>query len=110
MQYLRCPKQQLRVLKKREGTLPQELLRSVAPPPLESQLQQAFLPATAINQDKSAGKNVEDHGRQLEYNEKDSQAVPSTNGHNFSKDEAFAGDDKATPSTVHMPGAPTVGE
>lgn len=97
-----------RRLKKGEGTLPQELLRSIAPPPLESQLQQAFLPSTAINQDKSAGKNVEDHGRQLESNEKDSQAVPSTNGHNFSKEEAFAGDDKATPSTVHMPGAPTV--
>lgn len=93
---------------KGEGTLPQELLRSIAPPPLESQSQQAFLPAAAINQDKSTGKSVEDHGRQLESTEKDSQAVASTNGHNFSKEEAFVGDDKATHSSAQMPGGPIV--
>ena len=45
-------------LKKREGTFPQERLRSIALSPLESQLWQAFLPTTAINQDKSVVKKI----------------------------------------------------
>ncbi|GAV64761.1 SNF2_N domain-containing protein/Helicase_C domain-containing protein [Cephalotus follicularis] len=97
-----------RRLKKGEGTLPQELLRAIAPPPLELQLQQQILSAGGNNQDRSAGKIVEDQLRHSEPNEKDTQAVPLINGQHFPKEEAFTIDDKATASTVHMPGMPSL--
>ncbi|KAF2315290.1 hypothetical protein GH714_038735 [Hevea brasiliensis] len=89
-----------RRLKKGEGTLPQELLRAIAPPSLE--LQQQLLPAGGGNQDRSGGKIPEDQPRHLESNEKNSQAIPSVNGQNVTKEEAFAGDEKATVSASHM--------
>ncbi|KAF2291129.1 hypothetical protein GH714_020283 [Hevea brasiliensis] len=91
-----------RRLKKGEGTLPQELLRAIAPPPLELQLQQQLLPAGGVNQDRSGGKFAEDQARHLESNEKKSQAKPSVSGQNVAKEEAFAGDEKATVSASHM--------
>ncbi|KAM5555391.1 ATP-dependent helicase BRM [Rosa sericea] len=96
-----------RRIKKGEGTLPQELLRAIAPPPLEQQLQQQILPGGNI-QDKSSGKIVEEHA--VESSEKDShsQAVASVNGLNISKQEALTGDEKATVSTVNVHGMPAV--
>ncbi|CAL2241805.1 unnamed protein product [Prunus armeniaca] len=96
-----------RRLKKGEGTLPQELLRAIAPPPLDLQLQQQLLPGGGNIQDKSSGKVIEDHVRHVESNEKDSQAVASINAQNVPKEEAFTGDEKATVSTVHVQGTPT---
>ncbi|XP_043805233.1 ATP-dependent helicase BRM isoform X3 [Manihot esculenta] len=96
-----------RRLKKGEGTLPQELLRAIAPPPLE--LQQQLLPsAGGGNQDRSGGKISEDQARHLESNEKNSLAIPSINGQNVAKDKAFAGDEKVTVSASHMPAATAV--
>ncbi|CAK7348865.1 unnamed protein product [Dovyalis caffra] len=43
-----------RRLKKGEGTLPQELLRAIAPPPLELQLQQQLPPAGGSHQDRGS--------------------------------------------------------
>ncbi|KAM1019379.1 hypothetical protein ACFX13_041467 [Malus domestica] len=94
-----------RRLKKGEGTLPQELLRAIAPPPLEMQPQQQLLPGRGNIHDKSSGKTLEDHVRHMESNEKDSQAVASMNAQNGAKEEAFAGEEKATVSTVHVQGA-----
>ncbi|KAL6128685.1 hypothetical protein ACLB2K_072040 [Fragaria x ananassa] len=100
-----------RRIKKGEGTLPQELLRAIAPPPLEQQLQlqlqQQSLPGGSI-QEKSSGKIVEEHA--VESHEKDShsQAVASVNGQNISKEEALTGDEKASVSTVHVHGMPAV--
>ncbi|XP_024175823.1 ATP-dependent helicase BRM isoform X2 [Rosa chinensis] len=96
-----------RRIKKGEGTLPQELLRAIAPPPLEQQLQQQILPGGNI-QDKSSGKIVEEHA--VESSEKDShsQAVASVNGPNISKQEALTGDEKATVSTINVHGMPAV--
>ncbi|XP_059634204.1 ATP-dependent helicase BRM [Cornus florida] len=97
-----------RRLKKGDGTLPQELLQAIGPPPLEAQLQQVFPAAGTVNQDRPAGRSVEDHGRHLESSEKDPQVVASSSGHNNSKEEAFAVDEKATASTVHMRGTAAV--
>lgn len=92
-----------RRLKKGEGTLPQELLRAIVPPPLELQQQpqqQQFLPAAVNNQDRGSGKIAEDQLRHLESNGKDAQAVSSSNGQSLPKEEAYVGDDKAAVSPV----------
>ncbi|XP_022733076.1 ATP-dependent helicase BRM-like isoform X2 [Durio zibethinus] len=93
-----------RRLKKGEGTLPQELLRAIVPPPLELQHQQ-FPPLGGNNHDRNGGKIVEDQVKYLESKEKVSQAGASTNGQNNTKEEAYTGDDKATASTAHVQGA-----
>uniref|UniRef100_A0A6M2FAQ2 ATP-dependent helicase BRM n=1 Tax=Populus davidiana TaxID=266767 RepID=A0A6M2FAQ2_9ROSI len=97
-----------RRLKKGEGTLPQELLRAIAPPPLELQLQQQLLPAGGSNQDRPGGKIPEEQASHLESNDKDLQAMPSMNGQNVSKEEVFTGDEKAAVSTINMQKAPAV--
>ncbi|KAK4593758.1 hypothetical protein RGQ29_017743 [Quercus rubra] len=97
-----------RRLKKGDPGLPQELLRAIAPPPLELQLQQQNPAAGGNNQDKSAGNIAADYPRQIESNEKDSTAVASINGQSFPKEEAFVGDEKATISTAHLQGVPAV--
>ncbi|KAF9668977.1 hypothetical protein SADUNF_Sadunf14G0059600 [Salix dunnii] len=94
-----------RRLKKGEGTLPQELLRAIAPPPLE--LQQ-LLPAGGSNLDRSGGKIVEDQELHLESNDKDLKKMPSMNGRNVSKEEVLTGDEKATVSTIQTQKAPTM--
>ncbi|XP_065859640.1 ATP-dependent helicase BRM [Euphorbia lathyris] len=96
-----------RRLKKGEGTLPQELLRAIAPPPLESQFQQQSLPGGGTNQDRSVEKLAEDQAKHLECNEKNSQSLAPTNGQNFPKQEAFV-DEKATVSGSHMQATTTV--
>ncbi|MBA0802313.1 hypothetical protein Gohar_012620, partial [Gossypium harknessii] len=50
------------------------------------------------------GKSIEDKGKHLDSNEKVSQAGPSTDGQNVIKEEAYAGDEKATASTADMQG------
>ncbi|XP_061969432.1 ATP-dependent helicase BRM-like isoform X1 [Populus nigra] len=97
-----------RRLKKGEGTLPQELLRAIAPPPLELQLQQQLLPAGGSNQDRPGGKIPEEQASHPESNDKDLQAMPSMNGQNVSKEEVFTGDEKAAVSTINMQKAPAV--
>ncbi|KAK8588007.1 hypothetical protein V6N13_086964 [Hibiscus sabdariffa] len=87
-----------RRLKKAEGTLPQELLRSIVPPPLE--LQQLQFPQGGNIQDRNGGKciEIEDQVNHLESKKKVMQAGSSTNGQTVTKEEAYAGDDKATAS------------
>ncbi|KAK7340271.1 hypothetical protein VNO77_20973 [Canavalia gladiata] len=97
-----------RRLKKGEGALPQELLRAIVPPPLDSQVQQPVRSAGAQNQDKSAGNIVAEKPRQNESNAKDSQPAPSINGKSSSKQEAFVRDEKSTVSAVHMQAMPPV--
>ncbi|XP_022974568.1 ATP-dependent helicase BRM [Cucurbita maxima] len=89
-----------RRLKKGEGTLPQELLRAIAPPPLDVQLQQQFLPPGGSSQDKPSGKIVEDT-RNVEASEKDSLSLASSNGHRFPR-EVSTGDEKSKMSTSDM--------
>ncbi|KAK3028777.1 hypothetical protein RJ639_037998 [Escallonia herrerae] len=93
-----------RRLKKGDGTLPRELLQAIAPPPLETQMQQMFRPTGTASQDRSAGKNVEERTRHLESSEKDPRAVTSTTLLNNLKQEAFTGDEKPSSSTVNMQG------
>ncbi|GLU00741.1 hypothetical protein SLE2022_180870 [Rubroshorea leprosula] len=97
-----------RRLKKGEGTLPQELLRAIAPPPLELQLQQQVPSSGGSIQNMNMGKIIEDQARQTENKEKDSQAGPSMNGQNISKEEIYARDDKASVSMAHVQGVPAV--
>ncbi|XAR54049.1 DNA helicase [Bertholletia excelsa] len=69
-----------RRLKKGERTLPQELLQAIAPPPLDKQQQQTFLPDGTINQDRPSGKNMEDSAKQSESSKKDPKVVASSSG------------------------------
>ncbi|MBA0714948.1 hypothetical protein Golax_013886 [Gossypium laxum] len=96
-----------RRLKKGEGTLPQELLQAIIPPALEQQ-QLQFPPLGGNNQDRNGGKSIEDKGKHLESNEKVSQAGPSSDGQNVIKEEAYAGDEKATASTADMQGVSAI--
>nr|KYP64222.1 ATP-dependent helicase BRM [Cajanus cajan] len=91
-----------RRLKKGEGTLPQELLRAIIPPPLDSQVQQSAHSAGAQNQEKSAGNIVN------KSNSKDPQPIPSINGKSSSKLEALVRDEKSTVTAVHMQLTPPV--
>ncbi|KAM7276803.1 hypothetical protein ACFE04_018669 [Oxalis oulophora] len=93
-----------RRLKKGEGTLPQELLRAITAPPLESQLQQQIASPSGNNLDKSAGKTSEEQIAHSEPRHQDSKPIPLTNGQNNTKEEAFSGDEKATASKTHMQG------
>lgn len=95
-------------LQKGEGTLPQELLRSIAPPPLELQQQQQSLPAAGNSQDKPSGKIADDQSRHLDSNGKDPQVAPSGNALITSKGETYAGEDKATVSAIHVQSMPAV--
>ncbi|KAK8565798.1 hypothetical protein V6N12_059350 [Hibiscus sabdariffa] len=92
-----------RRIKKGEGTLPQELLRAIVPPPLELQ-QLPFAPLGGNIQDRNGGKCIEDQVNHLESKEKVLQAGPSTNGQSATKEEAYAGDDKAAASISHTQG------
>ncbi|KAK9013776.1 hypothetical protein V6N11_041772 [Hibiscus sabdariffa] len=92
-----------RRLKKGEGTLPQELLRAIVPPPLE--LQQLQLPSSGgNNQGRDGGKNIEDQAKHVESKEKVAKTEPSTKGQNIIKEEAYIGDDRATESVSHVQG------
>ncbi|KAK9040613.1 hypothetical protein V6N11_015757 [Hibiscus sabdariffa] len=93
-----------RRLKKGEGTLPQQLLRSIVPPPLE--LQQLQFPQGGNIQDRNGGKciEIEDQVNHLESKKKVMQAGSSTNGQTVTKEEAYAGDDKATASIAPVQG------
>ncbi|GMH00503.1 hypothetical protein Nepgr_002342 [Nepenthes gracilis] len=93
-----------RRLKKGEGTLPQELLRAIAPPPLDALLQQSGVPSGVINQDRSADRSAGDDVRPIEANQKDFQALPPSTGQNLPREETFAGDEKASSSMAHMIG------
>ncbi|XP_043715452.1 ATP-dependent helicase BRM [Telopea speciosissima] len=97
-----------RRLKRGEGSLPQEVLRAIAPPPLELQLQQVLVPPQGTtNNDRSLATNVEEHARNLESNDKAAQAIPSTRGLSLPKEESST-EEKATTSAGHVQGVTTV--
>ncbi|PIA49288.1 hypothetical protein AQUCO_01300264v1 [Aquilegia coerulea] len=94
-----------RRLKRGEGSLPQEVLRAIAPPPLDLQPQHTFLPPIGTtNHDKIAAKNIEEHARQIESNEKAPHVLPLNKPPNLLKEESI-GEEKATTTTGHVPGA-----
>nr|XP_027109594.1 ATP-dependent helicase BRM-like [Coffea arabica] len=90
-----------RRLKKGDGSLPRELLQAIAPPPLEMQMQQMLLPAGALNPERSAVKNVEEHERQFQLGDKATQQATNGDGRHRLKDEA-AGDESATAPAVNV--------
>ncbi|CAJ2671253.1 unnamed protein product [Trifolium pratense] len=96
-----------RRLKKGEGTLPQELLQAIIPPPLDMQVQQPIHSAGRLNQHKSVGNTVAEQPRQNESNAKDSQPITSIVG-NSSKQETLVRDQKSTGAAVHMQPTPPV--
>ncbi|XP_058743971.1 ATP-dependent helicase BRM-like [Vicia villosa] len=89
-----------RRLKKGEGTLPQELLQAITPPPLELQAKHPNHPAGGQNQVKSAGNIVPEQPRHVEANE--SQSNPAVNGPSSVKQESFSRDEKSAPPPVHI--------
>ncbi|OIV89750.1 hypothetical protein TanjilG_03452 [Lupinus angustifolius] len=91
-----------RRLKKGEGTLPQELLRAIAPPPLETQMQPPNHPSGGQIQDKSTGSIVAEQPSYTESNTKDSQSIPTVNGQSSLKQQSFGRDEKSIMPSVHM--------
>ncbi|KAL9228908.1 hypothetical protein vseg_004438 [Gypsophila vaccaria] len=91
-----------RRLKKGEATLPQELLRAITPPPLESQ--QHVAPSGSTTQDKSAVRNVDESPKHVESSEKVLQAPPPAPVTNITKEEVSTGDEKATVSATTLLG------
>lgn len=109
-----------RRIKKGEATLPRELLQAIAPPPLEMQMQQVVHSAGMINQDRSAGKIIDDHGRHFDSSEKGMKGMPTAEVRNVAKQEV-SGDESGAASVVNTqshapvmkeptPGAPTCKE
>ncbi|KAL3517180.1 hypothetical protein ACH5RR_024082 [Cinchona calisaya] len=90
-----------RRLKKGDGNLPRELLQAIAPPPLEMQMLQVHLPAGTLNQERSAGKNVEEHARQFQSGEKTTKQEPTGEGQQVLKQEV-AGEESASASVVNV--------
>ncbi|KAK9757914.1 hypothetical protein RND81_01G194500 [Saponaria officinalis] len=91
-----------RRLKKGEGTLPQELLRAITPPPLESQ--QHVVPSGSTAQEKSAVRNTDEIPKPMESDEKVPKAPPPALVTNIAKEEVSTGDEKATASTTSLLG------
>ncbi|XP_004510773.1 ATP-dependent helicase BRM isoform X2 [Cicer arietinum] len=91
-----------RRLKKGEGTLPQELLQAITPPPLEMQAKHSNHPAGGQNQVKLAGNTVAEQPRHVEAKAKESQSTPAVNGLSSLKQESFSRDEKPTPPPVHI--------
>ncbi|KAK7389936.1 hypothetical protein VNO78_25233 [Psophocarpus tetragonolobus] len=92
-----------RRLKKGEGTLPQELLRAIVPPPLEMQAQQPNRAASGgQNQDKSGGNVVAEQASHIESNAKESLSISGINSQSSLKQESFARDEKSIISPVHV--------
>ncbi|KAH1085742.1 hypothetical protein AAZX31_07G066600 [Glycine max] len=91
-----------RRLKKGEGTLPQELLRAIVPPPLEMQVQQPNHAAGGQNQDKPAGNIVAELISPIESSAKEPLSIPSINGQSSLKQESFVRDEKSIVPAVHV--------
>ncbi|KAK2407236.1 ATP-dependent helicase BRM [Trifolium repens] len=90
-----------RWIKKGEGTLPQELLQAITPPPLEIQAKQPNHPAGGQSQVKSAGNIVAEQLRHAEASANKSQSISAVNGHSSVKQESFSRYDKSAPPPVH---------
>ncbi|GAB2271727.1 hypothetical protein Dimus_006558 [Dionaea muscipula] len=108
-QQLGFSKQQLHVLKaqilafrrikKGEG-LPQELLRAIVPPPLESQPTERSVSSGLINQDASAGRIADQGVRSVEATE-NNQLTPPAMGQKLGREEAFVVDEKPSSTLPH---------
>ncbi|KAL5727317.1 hypothetical protein ACHQM5_000527 [Ranunculus cassubicifolius] len=92
-----------RRLKRGEGSLPQEVLRAIAPPPLELQQQQTSVPPGTSNQDRVSGKSTEEQSRPIESSEKSPQIMPVSKPPSHLKEE-LATEEKAVASIGHGPG------
>ncbi|CAI0472209.1 unnamed protein product [Linum tenue] len=113
-----------RRLKKGEGTLPQELLQSIIPPPLDLQQQpqqpplplsqprqpqpqaqpqpQQIVPQGACNQERPDGKPSEEQVRHVDLSEKETRSMPLTNGLITPKEEKLARAEKVTMSASQL--------
>ncbi|CAN6845184.1 hypothetical protein Bca4012_034640 [Brassica carinata] len=89
-----------RRLKKGEGSLPRELFKSIAPPPLEVQTPLQIFPVKVHVQDRSSDKTVENQARSLETG-KESQTAASSNGQICAKEEDNGGDTEVPLATGH---------
>ncbi|PKA58794.1 ATP-dependent helicase BRM [Apostasia shenzhenica] len=82
-----------RRLKRGEHALPLEVLQAIAPPPLENNLQHAFLPSALVNQERQAVNNMEGiAGNVLPV--ENCQEPPLSMGNGLTKEEPFVGEEK----------------
>ncbi|XP_047315769.1 ATP-dependent helicase BRM-like [Impatiens glandulifera] len=97
-----------RRLKKGDGTLPQELLQAIAPPPLEMQHHQGIPPSLATNHDRSGGRTTEDRSSPLEANENNLQVIASSSAPKNLKEEPLSVEEKPTDVTMFIQGKASV--
>ncbi|XP_031502776.1 ATP-dependent helicase BRM [Nymphaea colorata] len=92
-----------RRLKKGDGVLPQDILQSISPPPLNTQPLQTVYPASGTTQERNMAKGQADHGKNLLVSDK-AQVVPPNRAQPVLKEETAAGEEKTTISS-HSQGA-----
>ncbi|CAN1237239.1 ATP-dependent helicase BRM [Linum grandiflorum] len=91
-----------RRLKKGEVSLPQELLQSIVPPPLDLQPQKQITQG-GCDQDRSGGRPSEEQAWHADTSEKETtQSMPPTNGLIIPKDEGIGRDERVTMSAGHL--------
>ncbi|KAL4191446.1 hypothetical protein AMTRI_Chr07g80580 [Amborella trichopoda] len=90
-----------RRLKRGEGHLPQEVLQSIAPPPLNPQQVVRISPLGA--QERSTGRSVEEHPKHVETNDKAPHIMTSTKGQGLMKEESSVMEEKM-PMRTALPG------
>lgn len=81
--------------------MPRELLQNIAPPSLDSQMQQVVQPTTNAAKDRSAGEIADEPNKHMEPCEKGPSVVKSVAGVSNLKEEG-SGDDRAASFTVNM--------
>ncbi|KAL3649566.1 hypothetical protein CASFOL_005969 [Castilleja foliolosa] len=90
-----------RRLKKGDGTLPRELIQSIAPPPLDLQTKKVSPHPVTASKDRPAGENEDEHASYMGSSEKTSQVVKPVTAASNIKEEG-PGVDRAAASTVNM--------
>ncbi|CAN6455544.1 unnamed protein product [Victoria cruziana] len=88
-----------RRLKKGDGVLPQDILQSISPPPLNSQPLQTVYPASVTTQDRNMAKVHADHGKNLLVGDKPQPTMPTNRAQPVLKEETAAAEEKTTISS-----------
>ncbi|KAG0453129.1 hypothetical protein HPP92_025793 [Vanilla planifolia] len=83
-----------RRLKRGEYALPLEVLQAIAPPPLDTALQQTLPPPDVANQERKAVKCIEGLTRHMKTDEKTSHLPLSSKGHGLPNEEFYSGEEK----------------
>ncbi|XP_072967210.1 ATP-dependent helicase BRM [Typha angustifolia] len=85
-----------RRLKRGERTLPSEVLEAITSQPSDPQAQQSLILPGMVNRERVAVNNAEEHVRHTESNQKAPEHASLLKGQRLPKEEASAGEEKAS--------------